>query len=96
MENKWLTTVVSLARYTVNAGRVRRTVAENQVFTEGVWMLSCLPGQINSSNHILVATNEKEKNKLKPVMLYLSRSCTFLGVQMNKTSYFTHTTVKAR
>lgn len=95
MENKWLSTVVSLARYTVNAGRVR-TVAEKQVFTEGIWMLSCLPEQINSSNHILVATNEKEKKKLKPVMLYLSRSCIFLGAQTNKISYFTHTTVKAR
>jgi len=55
-------------------------------------MLSCLPGRINSSNHILVAANEKEKNT---AMLSLFRSYTFLRARMNKLSYFTLSTVKA-
>lgn len=79
------------ARYT---GRVRgRTATENQRFTERGWMLSCLPGQINSSNHILVAANEKEKKPYSAMaILYLSRSW---GAHMNKSLHFTLTAMKA-
>lgn len=36
----------------------------------------------------------KWKGKKTTVILYLSRSCTFLGACMNKSSYFTLTTMK--
>lgn len=88
----WKTDGLSPYSHLSQVHRGYREGEENDSDRRG-WMLSCLPGQINSSNYILVAANEKLK---KPTAtLCLSRSCTFFGAQMNKLSYFTLTTVKA-
>lgn len=55
----------------------------------------CSLASLGKSIHQNTSLWQQMKRKKTPVMLYFSRSCTFLGAWMNKLSYFTLTVAKA-